>query len=515
MKTRALPPRWLALVLLPALFMTARVSSARALEPAADLTEDADAPDSGADPFSNDDQRDASAEASAAERSSDDQDDDDDLLGDLDPNPTPRGGKPELGQEPDSELTPAERAEASKILKLVGIHRLPGAAYPEAKVRGIYGGSLWFTMHGQQWPYMPETGIGISGYGWVSGGYQRIEEGDLQAPNERRLQLLEGRFLLRVTPTYTRKSWFVQTQAEFVANNDQSASQPTYLGVDDLWIRVGMWGRKHHNWDVQFGRFQAWDLFHLGLGLDLNTTERRGAEDTLGKEPRLYGVTYVWDRPNLQRAGQVGNLAVHYYPTSYLRFEALMQYGSSGGQNVTAGRGAAIFDWGFIKIKGGGEYVDRSSTIDSSEQSSTQWGFGGNLLFVVDPWVEFGGNAAYGNTDNYDAMGGFSGEGSHTTWTAGGFANVRVWAEFLVGGGFQYTRLTDKQEELDEMTGITTTGLFAHTQAFASLQYFLFRMLQVRLVGAYARSDINATFTDNPPYSNKMLSMRLQLSRFF
>ena len=31
----------------------------------------------------------------------------------------------------------------------------------------------------------------------------------------------QGRFLFRVTPTYTNGTWFVQAQAEIVANKDQ------------------------------------------------------------------------------------------------------------------------------------------------------------------------------------------------------------------------------------------------------------------------------------------------------
>ena len=40
--------------------------------------------------------------------------------------------------------------------------------------RGIWGGSLWLTFHGLQWPYMPKTGVGVSGYAWVDTGYEQI-----------------------------------------------------------------------------------------------------------------------------------------------------------------------------------------------------------------------------------------------------------------------------------------------------------------------------------------------------
>ena len=71
----------------------------------------------------------------------------------------------------------------------ISIEQLPAGAYPEATpdggifgksfslgppTRGIWGGSLWLTFHGLQWPYMPKTGVGVSGYAWVDTGYEEI-----------------------------------------------------------------------------------------------------------------------------------------------------------------------------------------------------------------------------------------------------------------------------------------------------------------------------------------------------
>jgi len=41
------------------------------------------------------------------------------------------------------------------------VERLPPSAYPEEYTRGLYGGSMWMTFHGAQWPYYPRSGIGI------------------------------------------------------------------------------------------------------------------------------------------------------------------------------------------------------------------------------------------------------------------------------------------------------------------------------------------------------------------
>lgn len=407
----------------------------------------------------------------------------------------------------EAALAEAQSVEGIKWLKLVGIHRLPPEAYPQAKVRGLYGGSNWMNMHGQQWPYMPQTGIGISGYGWVNTGYEKIRRGD-PSQEDSTLMLMEGRFVFRVTPTYTRNHWYAQVQAEFVANNNQSVAQPLVAAADDLWVRVGMWGRKNHNWNVQVGRFEAWELFHLGLGLDLFTLERRGATEAAAV-PEIYGVTYMYYRPS-----GVGNIAAHYYPTDFLRFEALVQYGNNNGQNAVGGRGAGIFDWGWVKIKAGGEYRKETPQSDTSQLETIQYGAGGNLLFVIDPWVEFGANGAWGKTERLDVAGNLNQAGSFTTFTAGGFATVRIYKELLVGGGYQYTFLRDRQIDTLE-NGVEEVGLFAHTQAFGSIQYFLFRNMLIRGIFGYGRSDMNPTFTENDPYSNQMLSGRAQITRFF
>src|SRR6187549_791026 len=79
----------------------------------------------------------------------------------------------------DADAEP-ESIEANSAYGL-GVMRLPASAYPELQVRGIEGGSLWFTMHGQQWPYMPMRGntpgvmLGVSGFAWVDPSYAQMK----------------------------------------------------------------------------------------------------------------------------------------------------------------------------------------------------------------------------------------------------------------------------------------------------------------------------------------------------
>ena len=134
------------------------------------------------------------------------------------------------------------------------------------------------TFHGMPWPYYPKTGIGVSGYAWLDTGYEQIDRGTtaLTEPHEVKYLLQQGRGVVRVTPTFSLADWYVQGQAELVANKDQTVSQANgTVDVDDLWVRTGYW----KSWDVTVGRFEGFEVYHFGMGLDVNTLERLGATD--------------------------------------------------------------------------------------------------------------------------------------------------------------------------------------------------------------------------------------------
>src|SRR5690606_7138956 len=238
--------------------------------------------------------------------------------------PQAEAAEPEAPASPEasSGTKPSPAAvDRDRVVGWVGVERLPGSAFPNEPVRGIKGGSLWMTFHGQQWPYMPaingEAGLrlGFSGSVWADGSYARINSG--LHPNKRHAKRLamESRAVLRATPTYsTTNGWFVQGQAEIVALGDQITSG-SFLGTtDDLYVRVGKWGL----FDLTVGRFQGWEIAnHYGMGLDLNTLEREGAALQEQAKPKpLYGLTYMWHRKD-QRTGRY---ALHIYPLDILRF---------------------------------------------------------------------------------------------------------------------------------------------------------------------------------------------------
>jgi hypothetical protein len=425
--------------------------------------------------------------------------------------------------------------------------------YP-GRLRGLHGGSLWLepSFHGLQFPYMTRTGVGVSGSVWVDSGYQQITSDNSLVPKTASL-LQQGRAVLRVTPTYVSGRLFVQAQVELVGNGCQT-TEPTVcpaagtVDTDDLWLRIGQW----NVWDLKVGRFEGWELYHLGMGLDLYTQERQGARQTvttvttgttvtnLLPAPEYYGVTYLHDRP---RGMGVGYAALHFFPLTLLRFELLGELGTNaavtgvgataaaggtttaaggatnGGNNVWGGRPSAILDLGWLKLKAGAEYQSVTASMQTSSNGAwvddksgiTRKGVGGTVQFVFDPYVEFGGNIGWVDVTQNDLNGNRVDTGCYTTTSVGGFANVRLgragssFEDLLLGGGADWTT-----QYYSHKVGTSDPDYAAHLQIFGAVQYLIAKQLFVKAVLAYARADIWPSGQQDS-LSNQMLSGRIRL----
>jgi len=403
---------------------------------------------------------------------------------------------PAVQAAPTAAQLPAAELARENTVSAVGVEILPGSGYPEPRVRGIKYGSLWLTMQGLQWPYMPwspgrsSTVLAVSGSMWADGSYARITNGaDLSGhkpnPNLSRWAQ-QSRAVLRFTPTYSNsKGWFAQGQAELVGQgNDRTLSDNTLGQIDDLYVRVGKWNL----FDFTAGRYQGWELYHYGMGLDLNTLERTGADDpTLTKHPSPnYGADYFWDRPN-----GPGNYSLHVYPTDFLRFEVLGQIGTFSGKNYRAIRPVAILDLGFIKAKVAYEWGKGIPQPDRGDKSrDTKNGIGGALQFVLNPYIEGGVSAAIGYVDTIDREGVPQPAGSTTTRTIGGFVNGGFGPKLplVIGVGIHQTHWEDLQKNGNPPPDINSgkPDMQDHFQSFVALQYTLFERYYIKFVGSHA-----------------------------
>lgn len=410
------------------------------------------------------------------------------------------------------------------------IEHLGPDSFP-GRSRGLYGGSLWLepSFHGLQWPYMSHTGVGVSGSFWVDSGKETIKRDQPTLTNSS-LLIQQARGVLRVTPTYVRDDLFIQGQIELVGNGCQTNSDvcktASAFTTDDLWIRVGQW----NSWDLKVGRFQGWEVYHLGMGMDPYTVSRLGAGQFLqdsGTSPKLdapslYNLNYLYDRPE---GVALGNAALHLYLTEQLRVELLGRFGTDNYRSDTStgdaasvywgARPTAILDMGVVKFKVGAEYQKRTPITQTIDQGSGQKkdpvdervnkGFGAAVQFVLDS-VEFGANVAMGSQSTTNGMAAEVQEETYSVRSFGGFANLRLADLWILGAGLNYTAKTDDYAGPNGDNDFTS-----HLQGFLALQYLLAGQLFIKAEAGFARAYFQPADTKSATWNNDMYSGRIRL----
>ena len=119
-----------------------------------------------------------------------------------------------------------------------------------------------------------------------------------------------------------------------------------------------------------------------------------------------------------------------------------------------------------------------------------QEGVAGGVQLVVYPYAELGVNYGYAHTDNRNEQGQITGKGTFHTYSVGGFANLRVVEDVLVGAGVDYTLLEDTNTNPD----LHRNDRYQHWQPYAAFQVLLFKQLFVKAVVAYAVANLGSRF---------------------
>jgi hypothetical protein len=407
---------------------------------------------------------------------------------------------------------------------------------------GIPHGTLGGLSHGLHTDYR-NTGLMLSGDTWIDTGYRATETDLLTTVDGNESEFTQqGRFMLRVTPTYSSGNWFVKAQGEILALSDAETSE-VYTDTDDAWVMFGYWDL----FDLQLGRFEAWEVYHKGMGLERNTLEDQGA--TPANHSRDVGQVDMYEVNHmLYRQDGLGQAAVHVYPTDFVRLEVETVMGlnvdlttrcpteetfrpaadagpTTGPQQTRQScffpwgvRPAAILDFDFVKLKAAWERLGLISRRETdAEVSSTQvdqllQGFGGNVQFILNPHVELGGGFAQGTEDRYDSTGALNRRGTVERTTFGGFLNARLeiisplLSGFVIGGGFNQTERLSQDcgpisvrdpvtgNPILDMAGLPVTregcGEQAHTQYFAAIQHDVLERATIKLVVGLADADI-------------------------
>ena len=389
----------------------------------------------------------------------------------------------------------------------LAVEHLPATAYPRVPVPGIHGGSLELQINHTQWPYMPKyegqpaVRVAFSGSSWADSSIRSVKAG-LQGEANQFEYRMQGRLTFRTSAVYNHTDdWFILSNTEFVANTEQNNSSTNYVDVDDAYIRIGKWKK----FDITVGRLQGFEVYHFGMGLDLNTYERLGAASFSKTPVAPYALDELWDR-----GVNNGAIAVHMYLPQWLRLEFLTRFGASGQGKQIGIRPVAVVDLGFLKVKGGYERNLSSSLFEGNQARIEMQGVGGEVQLVLPPWVELGGGIARRTVDAFEQDGSVRPAASHTTTTIGGFANFRpFFKNFMVGVGYHHTYFKDFNIDAYGDPEQTT-----HQQMFGAVQYMLWDKLYIKYVLAYSHARIeerNDTDPTDKGFVNESIGNRLRL----
>ncbi len=379
------------------------------------------------------------------------------------------------------------------------------------RLMGLPFGSVGFNPHGLQMDYR-STGLVISGDTWIDTGYRSFESQPTVTGVDEKKFLQEGRFNLRMTPTFTfDEHWFIQAQAEILAHAQEIPGRQL-IDTDDAWIRIGYWDL----FDFQVGRFEAWEVYHKGLGLERDTLEDLGATPPEGSDPvpnvDIYEVNFM-----MYRQDEPGQVAVHFYPMDWLRFEVAGLIGVRNNDEKLGLRPAAILDFGFLKLKAAGEFVDtKDPSVGEDLKREQRAGVGGGIIGILNGIVEGGVSGAVAKTSVRNQLGDILRDASYDGLSLGGFMNARFeWispalAGTMLGLGVNYSDQSnedcglrplrnDQGNLIDAMGNVLPAGaeafmedvcgFYDHTQMYGALQQTVFRQANIKFVAGMAEAN--------------------------
>jgi hypothetical protein len=200
----------------------------------------------------------------------------------------------------------------------------------------------------------------------------------------------------------------------------------------DAYIQVGY----KKKFDIQLGRFLAWEVYHRGQGIELFTAEEAGA---------LGGPTLYWLDQTRGYKNEAGQFAAHYYPFKVLKFELAGVYGQESNQNNYGVRPVVDFSVGGLQLIGGYEYLKQVPQTSADKVETKLQGVAGKLQYSF-PVVTAGASAAWVDVDSFDINGDTDSAKSYKKLSAGGFVDIDFWKN-SIGLGFHHTTQKNERDE--------------------------------------------------------------------
>ena len=146
-----------------------------------------------------------------------------------------------------------------------------------------------------------------------------------------------------------------------------------------------------------------------------------------------------------------------------------------------------------------------------SQDERQNRGVAASAQFVYAPWIEGGINYGYASNRVFTPNGNLDTTATGETSSIGAFVNARVITDMLVGAGINY--VSTGNEHFNTQTG--SNDFATNTQTFVAVQYLIAKQLFVKLVGAYANSRFERSFSSAAPYNDQMYSARLRVLYLF
>lgn len=330
--------------------------------------------------------------------------------------------------------------------------------------------------------------LDLSGYFWVDSGYM-MRKNARAGQYDQDAMYMQGRFVLAADYYREWGDFYATARAEFIGFVNEFTKSQYEAHILDAYVQLGT---KH--WDVQIGRFLAWEVYYRGAGIELFTAEETGA---LGG-PSLYWLQTVRGHRN-----ESGQAALHFYPTDFLGIEIAGIYGQEQNQNNLGIRPSIDFRWEGLRVMAGYEYLDLAPQISADKVSFTQSGWAARLEYELPKLLRVGANVAQSTTEAIRIDGLPDADRSADTTSVGGYVDLDFWLSSL-GLGYHYTAQTNKEGEDT-----------SHHQAFVS---YLVRLpldgVSLKAVYGYALASI-FDIDINSRWENEMHSFRLRVAYDF
>ncbi|MDP1829956.1 MAG: hypothetical protein Q8L48_42230 [Archangium sp.] len=338
-------------------------------------------------------------------------------------------------------------------------------------------------------PQVLGVNIVLSGYFWGDTGYMARTNAQ-QGQYDQSVSYLQGRFVLGAGLTRTFGDFYASAKVEFLGLVNEFARSQYEPHTLDSYVRVG-----HKRWfDVQVGRFLAWEIYHRGQGIEFWTAEEAGA---------LGGPSLYWLDLTRGYRNESGQGAIHFYPFEFLKFELAGVYGQENNQNNYGVRPAVHFTWKDLQFLAGYETLLLRPQTSADKVQTTTHGYAARLQYTFFKHATLGVNFAQTFVNSIDIQGLVDSDRSLDKYTVGGFADIDFW-NGSIGLGYHHTNQLNLQGENNR-----------HHQAFVSYLYRLpIQGLSLKAVYGFALAHIEDLDTRST-WENYVHSFRLRISYEF